>query len=660
MKDILSSRGAFSSRKISALNEDSDDATNSAVWTTEKINVILDKIENEGLDIKGIRNSPFKDNDINLKRANLAFEYTPDEWKELIRCKNDILYFAENYCYIKAGEIRRLIKDAGGLRDFQKQILLAFQNNKLNILMASRQTGKSVTSAIFILWFNLFHQDRTTLVVADNFTTTRELLDIIKISLEGLPFFMKPGIKLINAGNIKFDNDSRIVARTTTKKSGIGLAVNLLYIDEFAHIDQAKLDEFYRAIFPTITRDPNAKAIITSTPNGKNKFYEMWVDAVNKKSQYVALRVDYWQIPNQDETFKANAIANLGSEEAFNQEYGLQFFSSDDLLLSSSDLKRLHFIKVDYEKSNFDLPEDRAYINDHFLLHPKYAKRSIHDFKNDKSNYVFSIDTAEGVGGDYSVLSVYKIAALPVAEVVKRKDAVKNELDAISLVQVATFRTNDLDIAQFAAAVEYITYNIFNPERVRIVLEMNYKGEMIHNRMADHPDYWMMQFIHTKHTELASNPKLGIRLGPTNKEKYCEQFKFLISTKRIIPNEFMTIEEISGFGRSKGGNYRGQNGNDDLAMTAINLAPFFESQQFWDLAIDTYENTPDEYRKELKEKVFDVYSNGNGKSKFDFDEIRRMNQSSVTGPTDMVVTPNVFDLKSYDYMRRLRDRFFND
>ena len=131
MRDIMSNSGAFTSRKISRIGGDDDD-TNTSIWTTLRIQKILDEIDN-GLDIKGLHNSPFKDNDVNLKRANLPFEYTPDEWKELSKCKEDIIYFAHNYCYIQTGDGVKLIKEAGGLRDFQEQILLAFMNNKMNI-----------------------------------------------------------------------------------------------------------------------------------------------------------------------------------------------------------------------------------------------------------------------------------------------------------------------------------------------------------------------------------------------------------------------------------------------------------------------------------------------------------------------------------------------
>lgn len=524
--------------------------------------------------------------------------------------------------------------------------------------MASRQIGKSVTSAIFILWFSLFHAEKTALIVADNFTTTKELMDKFRIALDGLPFFMKPGIKHINSGNIKFDNDSRIVGRTTTKKSGIGLTVNLLYIDEFAHIDSAKLDEFYRAIFPTITADPNAKVVITSTPNGKNKFYDIWVDAIEKKSNYVPLRVDWWQVAGRDEKWKEDAIADLGSIDDFNQEYGLQFFSSDQLLLGSNELKKLNHIKVEYERANLMLSEDRQYINEYLFFHPKYANLTLDDIKNDPSNYVFTIDTADGIGGDYSVLNIFKLVPLPINELLKKKDAIRSELDTVSLVQVGVFRTNELDITQFSAAAEYITYNIFNPDKVRIVLEMNHKGDIVHGRFSDNSNYWSGQFVHTKHTEMATNPKLGLRLGPTNKIKYCEKFKYLVTINKIIPTDYFTFMELMSFGKSKGGVYRGQNGNDDLAMTCVNLSPYFDSSQFWDQGIDTYELTSPEYRKELEEKIFNVYRDNAGKSLYNFDELRRLNGSNQSTPSDAKVKANVFDLDSIEHMQKLKSRFF--
>jgi hypothetical protein len=657
MKDIMSAGGGFSSIKVSNIGGDSAD--NSYIWTTEKIDKLIDDINNGVKDIRKLGVSPFKDNDINLRREKLPFEYTPEEINELAKCKASVMYFVTNYCVIQTNDGRMLLKDAGGARDYQEQIINTFKDNSLSILMASRQTGKTVTSALFMLWFLLFHPEKTALCVADNFTTTKELIEKFKIALEGLPFFMKPGIDVINASNVKFDSNSRLVGRTTTKKSGIGLTVNLLYIDEFAHINEANLDEFYRVIFPTVTADPNGKIIITSTPNGKNKFWEIWKSAVDNKSSFVPLRVDWWQVKGRGDEWKKEVIADLGSEEDFNQEYGLQFFSSDKLLLNSRDLRRLDTIKMNYEQTNLILDEELAYINDYIFFHKNYSDRTLDDFKQDKANYIFSIDTADGMGADYSVLNIYKMVSLPIKELAKKKEIVKNELDTVSLVQVGYLRSNQIDINEFALACEYIIYNIFNTDQVRIVLELNHKGDIILDRFKENDRYWPGQIVNTKHTQAATKFKPGLRLGPTNKIKYCEKFKYLVTVNRIIPNDLFTITELQSFGRSKGGVYRGQNGNDDLAMTSINIASLFESSQFWDVAIETFERKDREYVKELEEQIFSIHRKNGKKSMYDYDEIKRLNKNRNVGPGKTTpISNSVFDLETIDHLKQIRNKFF--
>jgi hypothetical protein len=659
MKDIMSNSGGFSSIKVSGLTSGGT-GDNNYIWTTDKINKLTHDISTGVEDIRKLKNSPFKDNDINLKRDKLPFEYTSDEISELEKCKSSVLYFVINHCIIQTHDGRKLVKDIGGLRDFQEQILHTFKNNNLNILMASRQTGKTVTSALYMLWFLLFHPEKTALCVADNFTTTKELIEKFKISLEGLPFYMKPGIETINASNVRFDTKSRLVGRTTTKKSGIGLTVNLLYVDEFAHIGEANLDEFYRAIFPTVTEDPNGKIILTSTPNGKNKFWEIWKAAIDGESRYIPLRVDWWQVKGRGDDWKKAVIADMGSVEDFNQEYGLQFFSSDTLLLNSRDLKRLDMIKKDYIQCNLILDEDMTHVNDYLFFHKNYSNKNVSDFKEDRSNFVFSIDTADGIGADFSVLNIYKVVSLPIKELLKKKEIVKNELDTVSLIQVGYLRSNQLDIGEFALACEHIIYNVFNSDQTRIVLELNHKGDIILDHLKLNENYWSGQMIHTKHTQAAVKFKPGLRLGPSNKIKYCEKFKYLVTINRIIPNDEFTITELQSFGRSKGGVYRGQNGNDDLAMTSVNISSLFESSQFWDIAVETFERKDEVYVKELEEQILNIHRAGGKKSAWDFDSIRKMNgiNDNQTTQNPSGIKKDVFNTETLDHLSKLHDKFF--
>jgi hypothetical protein len=653
MQNPLSRGGGFTSLKLSSLN--SEDGNNH-IWNSEKVNSIIEKVEIEGLDIRGMQNSPFKENDILLKRANLPFEYTLEEIEELKKCKTDPMYFALNFAFIRTHKGDMLVKDAGGLRDFQEQIIQNMHNNKFNILMASRQIGKTVTTAIYIVWFLLFNKDKNVLMVADNMSTTKEIMEKLRIVLDNLPFFMKPGISKINESSIRLDNDCRLVLRTTTKKSGIGMTVNFLYIDEFAHIAESNLDKFYRAILPTITEDPFAKVMITSTPNGRNKFWEIWTAAIDRDNEYSPMRVDWWQVPGRDEEWKKKTIANFGTEADFNQEYGLQFFSSDQLLLSSNDLKKIDNSQSMYVNTKLDLEEEDYYINDYLTVHKKYANYTISDFKNDPSFFVFSIDTADGLEQDYSVLNIFKVAALPIRELLKNKNSIKEELDAISLVQIGKFRCNTLDINHFAIACEKIIYDIFNPEQVRIVLELNHKGEILHNRFATNDQYWWGQMVHTKHTDLSKNMKAGVRLGPTNKLKYCEKLRYFVSTNRILITDYDTFLELSSFGKSKGGSYRCQSGNDDLAMTSVNTSPFFDSPQFWEIGGEVYEKTSQEYKNELYEKILDVKSE---KQAFDFDRLQDI--TNQLNPQDYKPgkKQSVFDLNTLKILNQNNKKFYN-
>ena len=114
------------------------------------------------------------------------------------------------------------------------------------------------------------------------------------------------------------------------------------------------------------------------------------------------------------------------------------------------------------------------------------------------------------------------------------------------------------------------------------------------------------------------------------------------------------------FGKSKGGTYRGQNGNDDLAMTCVNLSPFFDSTQYWDLGTLTYEATPAEYRKELEEKIFNLFRSGNSKPLYDYETLRSVNAPKNGADKDQGSRQHVFDLDGLEKMQKIKNKFFKD
>ena len=649
MKDFITNGGGSTRAKVSNLD---DGAGSNAIWTSAKVQKLLDDFENGGIDIKTIKNSPFKDNDPAWKKPNLVFEYTPEEMEEINRCKADPIYFANKYCQVMTENGIDIIR----LRDYQEEIINSFKANRFNILMASRQIGKTVMSGVFIAWFLTFHADKNVLAVANVAPTTKEVIDKIKSIFENLPFFLKPGCVSNNVLSMKFDNGCRLIGRTTTKNTGIGFTIHLLYIDEFAHINPAYLDFFYRAIYPTISSMTNSKVIITSTPNGMNRFYEIYMDAVEGKNTYTPLRVDWWQVPGRDDEWKKMTIANLGSEEDFNQEYGLQFFSSDKLLLSSKDLKKMFNLRTIYVEPEWAQDPEYGDLFDGLVVHPNWKDLTPDDIRNDGNFYVFSVDTADGVGRDYSVINVFKFAALPIKVLLQVKQFIKDETDIFGLIQVATFRTNTKDINEFCNTLEALTYKVFNPEKVRLLIELNHKGEYVLDRATNQEAFWEGQLVHSKHTEATKIWKPGLKLGMNNKAKYCERFKFIAGTNRIIPNEFKTIHELGSFGKASNGSYRSQSGNDDQAMTCVNCSAFFESPNFWEIANEELERLPKEFLKEVHDKILDqaYITTEQG---FDFNALRGLNSSPDIGT---VRPKNIMDPEGISEYKRLLGNFYGN
>lgn len=109
---------------------------NRTVWDTEKVKEIQRKI------IQGYRfkNSPFFNNLVQWRKADIPFQMTKQEEEEYIKCANDIIYFAEKYCYLNTNNGYKIIK----LRDYQKDMLNTFEKERMVITLASRQIGKCV------------------------------------------------------------------------------------------------------------------------------------------------------------------------------------------------------------------------------------------------------------------------------------------------------------------------------------------------------------------------------------------------------------------------------------------------------------------------------------------------------------------------------------
>ena len=75
----------------------------------------------------------------NLKKIGEQINWTPEMIQEYQKCKENVLYFAEKYySIIHVDEGLQLVD----LYDYQKDVLKNFVENRWNILLQSRQSGK--------------------------------------------------------------------------------------------------------------------------------------------------------------------------------------------------------------------------------------------------------------------------------------------------------------------------------------------------------------------------------------------------------------------------------------------------------------------------------------------------------------------------------------
>ena len=259
------------------------------------------------------------------KRDGIVFHLNDNEVMEYIKCsrgidangdpildKSQIIvqtgieYFAEKYCKIKneLGQVNNI-----RLRDYQNDILNMFIDNRFSILLGSRQIGKTINSAITILYYCIFERNKNVLVAGNIAKTAEEILNKIKDIYYLLPFWLKPSVLVWNVSQVTFgDTKCRIKSTATTKTAAIGNTIDLLYLDEFAHVQSNIAEDFYRSIYPTVSAMKNSKIIITSTPNGYNLFWKLLngaeLPAGNKnKNTFISKRVYWYQVPNRFVTY---------------------------------------------------------------------------------------------------------------------------------------------------------------------------------------------------------------------------------------------------------------------------------------------------------------------------------------------------------------------
>lgn len=336
------------------------------------------------------------------KKPGAKLLYTEEMKEELRRCRRDPMYFLTHYYYIQHPKHGKLLFEPYG---YQSKSIEAFVNNRNTVLMLSRQMGKTTMSAGYLLWYGMFHADKTVLVVANIHATSMEILHRIRFAYEECPDFIRAGCKSYAKSFLEFDNGSRIVARATTARSGLGLSVSLLYCDEFSKVKKTLQEEFWAAISPTLST--GGGCIITSTPDTEfDLFAEIWRKA-NKRTDddgnplpldgpgsnnFYPVKAIWSDNPTRDEKWLKDEKSKM-TREMFSREHECEFGSSDSGLIDRFVLRAVQ------EKVDLVNPTKVGEIR-------WYSKPKKH------ACYLVSLDPSFGVGGDYAAIQVFQLPGM--------------------------------------------------------------------------------------------------------------------------------------------------------------------------------------------------------------------------------------------------------
>jgi len=469
---------------------------------------------------------------INVKRDGVNENWTPKKLAEYKKCMKDPAYFCKKY--VKVIHLDRGLVPFD-LYPYQEKMFEHFESNRFSIVLACRQSGKSISSVGYILWYAIFHPEKTVAVLANKGATAREMLQRITLMLENLPFFLQPGCKALNKGSIEFSNNSRIVAAATSGSSIRGMSVNLLFLDEFAFVENAA--EFYTSTYPVVSSGKDTKVIITSTANGiGNTYHKIWEGAVQRINEYKPFRVDWWDVPGRDEEWKKQTIANT-SQMQFDQEFGNTFYGTGNTLIEGNVLLDLRaHPPIEYMEGGDLLIYQRPF-KDH--------------------EYIMLVDVAQGRGQDYSTFNIIDVSVRPFR-------------------QVCVYRNNRISPILYPNII-YKYATLYN--EAYCVIENNDQGMMVCVGLYQDLEY---ENIHLESAVKAD--AIGIRMDRKVKRIGCSGIKDIIEGGKLTIVDENTIMEISTF-VSRGQSYEASDGNhDDLMMNLVMFGYFVSTQAFMDMS----------------------------------------------------------------------------
>ena len=316
-----------------------------------------------------------------VKAVNYA-EYIDEILKaEFDYCRNDVVYWANNYCVIEDKDSPEIIIPFRGW-EAQNQALRDFATFRLNLILKARQMGITWIALYFCTHDLIFNIGHTVVALSKTEDDAKELVRRMGVVLDNMPEILKGGglTWKMTATSI-FITDGKLTstfkAFPASPSAGRSFTGNILLLDEWAFQEAA--DEIWTSAYPTINRPTGGKVIGLSTIKKGTLFENLWIE----ENAFHKIFLSVFSDPRRTQEWYESTAKDLGvkvkqeyprtAEEALSN-LGGSFFSEFDYSLHTCD--------------PFKIPEDWTVYNtlDYGLDMFAHYKVAI---DNDNVAYVF-------------------------------------------------------------------------------------------------------------------------------------------------------------------------------------------------------------------------------------------------------------------------------
>lgn len=461
----------------------------------------------------------------------MNLEFTQDQVQEIARCSESMEYFLTHHYNIRV--LNRGDGKPGEIPfdpyTYQTRMARSIEDNRFTIFKLPRQSGKSILVIGILLWYLLFTEDISIGILANKAASAKKLIKALKYAYERIPKWMQQGVLAWGVTHIELENGSEIMALATASDAARSHSFNIVYLDEFAFVPANVAEEFFAAVYPTISAADNTRMIITSTPNGFNFFYKLWDEAKKKDNSFVPMEIHYSEKPGRDAAWAERERRNIGHEK-FAQEYLCEFTGAKDSLISST--KQLIRHKALYEEDGL----------------------AVYQEPQDGHRYVLVADTSEGIGQDYSAFSVIDITEPKFVQVARYYDN-KTGVDVYPYIIHKTAQRYN------SAHVLCELNDIGDQVAKTIWWDLEYENVIM--TRAKKPFGQELTFMATK------GSKPGVKTSTGVKRVGCSNLKHLVEDDVLEIRDWNTIQELSNFVKI-GSTFQAKDGqHDDLVMGLV-------------------------------------------------------------------------------------------